>query len=96
MTKEWECCTMYFLSALVNLTLAGAVPTHGWIQDDISYETQEECQADISDRFMEVHYSVHQWFHGLGSIDQIACITHEEFKKLNLELGHKKPSQNNI
>ena len=45
---------------------------------------------------MEVHYSVHQWFHGLGSIDQIACITYEEFKKLNLELGHKKPSQNNI
>lgn len=87
---------MYFLSALVNLTLAGAVPTHGWIQDDIAYETQQECQVDIPDRFMEVHFAVNQWFLGLGTIDQIVCMTHEEFKKLNLELGHKKPNNNNM
>ena len=82
---------MYFLSVLVNLTLAGAVPTHGWMQDNIGFETIEECQETITPRTMSVHYSIHEWTNGLGEVETIACLTEPEWIKLNKELGHNPP-----
>ena len=80
---------MYFLSVLINLALAGAVPTHGWMQDSQGFVTLEECQETILPRTMAIHYSVNEWTNGLGSVDMISCFTEEEWIKLNIELGHK-------
>ena len=82
---------MFFLTVLVNLSLVGAVPTHGWIQDDVGFETIEECQETILPRTMSVHYSIHEWTNGLGEVDMIACLTEPEWIKLNNELGHESP-----
>ena len=82
---------MYFLSVLINLTLAGAVPTHGWMQDNIGFETIEECQETILPRTMSIHYSIHEWTNGLGEVETIACLTEPEWIELNKELGHKAP-----
>lgn len=82
---------MYFLSVLVNLTLAGAVPTHGWMQDNIGFVTIEECQETILPRTMSVHYSIHEWTNGLGEVEMIACLTEPEWIELNKELGHELP-----
>jgi len=82
---------MYFISVLINLTLAGAVPTHGWMQDNSGYETIEECQTDIPERSLPIHYFVNEWSNGLGQVDAIQCLTEEEWVKLNEELGHKRP-----
>ena len=84
---------MYFLSVLINLTLAGAVPTHGWMQDDIGFEAKDICEETILPRTMAVHYSVHEWTNGLGSVDMISCFTEEEWIKLNIELGHELPEK---
>ena len=80
---------MYFLSILLNLTLAGAVPTHGWMQDNVGFESLERCQETILPRSLEVHYLVHEWTNGLGAIDDIKCLTEPEWMELNKELGHK-------
>ena len=80
---------MYFLSVLINLALAGAVPTHGWMQDSQGFVTLEECQETILPRTMAIHYSVNEWTNGLGTVDMISCFTEEEWIKLNIELGHK-------
>ena len=80
---------MYFLTVLINLALAGAVPTHGWMQDSQGFVTLEECQETILPRTMAIHYSVNEWTNGLGTVDMISCFTEEEWIKLNIELGHK-------
>lgn len=82
---------MFFLTVLVNLTLAGAVPTHGWMQDGRGYVTIEECQETILPSTLSVHYSINEWTRGLGKVDMISCLTEEEWIKLNLELGHEMP-----
>lgn len=82
---------MYFLSVLINLTLAGAVPTHGWMQDNIGFVTLEECQETILPRSLQVHYTVNEWTNGLGTIDSIQCLTEKEWIELNKELGHNPP-----
>jgi|TARA_Y100000034_G_C6882721_1_gene404752 hypothetical protein len=84
---------MYFISVLINLTLAGAVPTHGWMQDNNGYETIEACQADIPERSLPLHYYINEWSNGLGTVDAIQCLTEEEWVKLNEELGHKLPEK---
>lgn len=84
---------MYFLTVLINLALAGAVPTHGWMQDGQGFATIEECQETILPRTMAVHHSVHEWTNGLGSVDMISCFTEEEWIKLNIELGHELPEK---
>lgn len=84
---------MYFISVLINLTLAAAVPTHGWMQDNDGYETIEECQADIPERSLPIHYFVNEMSNGLGQVDAIQCLTEPEWIKLNRELGHKMPEK---
>ena len=84
---------MYFITVLINLTLAGAVPTHGWMQDVQSFETREECQETILSSEYAVNYSVHEWTDGLGTVDMISCFSVEEWFKLNVELGHKLPER---
>ena len=84
---------MYFLSVLINLTLAGAVPTHGWMQDDIGFESIDICQETILPRSLEVHYSVHEWTNGLGEVVDIKCLTEKEWIELNIELGHELPEK---
>tara|TARA_Y100001938_G_scaffold107010_1_gene146182 strand:- start:8075 stop:8362 length:288 start_codon:yes stop_codon:yes gene_type:complete len=85
---------MYFISVLLNLTLAGAVPTHGWMQDNNAYETIEACQSDIPERTLPIHYFINEWSKGLGQVDAIQCLTEEEWVKLNEELGHINPKKN--
>ncbi len=82
---------MYFLSVLINLALAGAVPTHGWMQDDIGFEAKDICEETILPRALEVHYSVHEWTNGLGAVEDIKCLTEKEWIELNIELGHERP-----
>lgn len=82
---------MFFLTVLVNLTLAGAVPTHGWIQDDVGFETIEECQETILPRTLSVHYTINELYGGLGEVEMVACFTEPEWIKLNKELGHEPP-----
>jgi len=84
---------MYFLSVLINLTLAGAVPTHGWMQDGEGYVTIEECQETILPNTLSVHYAINEWTNGLGAVDMIACLTEKEWIKLNKELGHEMPDE---
>ena len=61
-----------------------------WNTENITIKpTLEECQETILPRTMAVHYSVHEWTNGLGSVDMISCFTEEEWIKLNIELGHK-------
>jgi hypothetical protein len=84
---------MFFLSVLINLTLAGAVPTHGWMQDNVGFEAKDICEETILPRSLEVHHLVHEWTDGLGEVEDIKCLTEPEWIELNRELGHKMPEK---
>ena len=82
---------MYYIAVLVNLALMGIVPHTGWIQHMPGYETMEICEESIEENKPFIEYRILHFTQGFGFIEEIECITEEEYIKRNKEMGHKVP-----
>ena len=82
---------MWYVTVLINVALLGLYPSSGWMQDVNPYPTQEECHADIPNRIEEIRVMSDQFTHKLGVIEQVECLTLDEWFNRNIELGHEPP-----
>ena len=83
---------MFFLSILVSLAMYNADPPTGWLQDVVSFETVEECNAAIPLKLEEMEYYVHKSFRGMGEILEYRCMTEPDWIQHNVDLGHQIPT----
>lgn len=86
----------FFFSVLLNLSAMGAIPAHGWYQSpDIGYETVHDCIFDMPRRVDEVYdllVAVGVPGHAMPhAIDDMQCLTKDEWLEKNRALGHKDP-----
>ena len=80
---------LFYITVLVNLSLLGVEPSHGWMQDVTAYDSKVACEAEIQERAPLMAMSLMRWSGGMGQIDTVECITEKEWIKRNVELGHE-------
>ena len=81
----------WFIGVLLNATVLGVVPTHGWLKGEIPFESKMECQEKIPMYSMHIQKLVDKKSWGMGEIELMVCITEEEWITKNTEYGHQRP-----
>ena len=81
----------WFIGVLLNATVLGVVPTHGWLKGEIPFESKVECQEKIPMYSMHIQKLVDKKSWGMGEIELMVCITEEEWITKNTEYGHQRP-----
>jgi hypothetical protein len=81
----------WFITALVNVALMGVVPPIGWIQGGQAFKDKEVCESMIPITAASIYMTVTQMTSGLGTVDDIVCMTEEDWLARNVELGHEVP-----
>jgi hypothetical protein len=81
----------WFLTVLVNVTLMGVLPSTGWIQGNQPFKDKEVCELMIPITATAIYLTINQMTSGLGTVDDIVCMTEEDWLIKNVELGHQVP-----
>jgi hypothetical protein len=81
----------WFIGVLLNATVLGVVPTHGWLKGEIPFESKMECQEKIPMYSMHINKIIDKKTWGMGEIELMVCITEEEWITKNTEYGHQRP-----
>ena len=83
---------LFYITALINMSLVGGIePPTGWLQDTTPYATQIECEQALPMKMAEFTIALRRYTQGLGTIDEIVCITEKEWVQRNNDLGHPTP-----
>ncbi len=82
---------VWFITVLINVTLMGIIPPQGWIQGNVPFDDKAQCELTIPITAPSIHMSVEQMTMGLGSVENIVCMTEPEWLDLNVQMGHEVP-----
>jgi uncharacterized protein (DUF2062 family) len=81
----------WFITVLINVSLMGIEPPQGWIQGTVPFESKEVCELMVPVIEPMILTSIYNMTMGMGVVEEIRCMTEEEWIKRNEEHGHKKP-----
>lgn len=82
---------IFFITVLLNVTLMGVVPPLGWLQDVNEFDNKEQCEEMIPVLGPMIFQQMMSYTYGLGNIEDIVCMTEEEWIDRNTALGHEAP-----
>ena len=82
----------WFITVLINVSLMGIIPPQGWIQGQVPFRDKAECEVMIPIVAPSIYMSIEQMTMGLGAIEDISCMTEQEWIDKNVEIGHDVPA----
>ena len=81
----------FFVSVLISLALLGVDPPQGWMQNEVEFDTKQECEAYIPEIMPTIYDNVMIWSGGAAEILMVECMTEPDWIARNIELGHNVP-----
>ena len=81
----------FFVSVLISLALLGVDPPQGWMQNEMEFDTKQECEEFIPEIMPIIYDNVMIWSGGAAEILMVDCLTEPDWLARNIELGHEVP-----